>query len=145
MRRHERDCRRQTENDLRKARVRDRDRVRQVPENSDAAEDSLRDDRGERDISETPDPRPWLRSIEPDCQYDDQKADRTGDQTMQVFIKNAADHLAQRERPHQPAVGVGPVGDGQARASARDEPARKNQSSSGCRNQRGKKRKHPTP
>ena len=48
----ERDRRGEAEHDLRQAGVGDRDRIRQVPQHRDAAEDALGDDGAERDESE---------------------------------------------------------------------------------------------
>ena len=72
-------------------------------------------------------PSARLRAPQPDGEHEDQEADGAGDEPMRVLEANPADHLLERKREHEPAVGVRPVGHRQPRTRARDEAAGEDQ------------------
>ena len=114
--------------------MRNRDGVRQVPQHGDAAENPLRDHGGERQITKLSHPPPRLRAGEPDRQNDDQESHCACDEPVKMLVEDSAHHLADRKRPHEPAVGVRPVRHREAGTGAGDEPARENQNSGGSGN-----------
>ena len=88
----------------------DRDRRRQEEQDGQAAEQSLQDDRAERRHAEPAHPAPRIDLPRPHGQDDRQEADRAGDQPVAVLVEDAADHLLEREREHEPAVVFGQSG-----------------------------------
>ena len=59
--------------------------------------------------------------------HQDQEADGAGDQPVTVLVEDPADHVLEREREHEPAIGIRPVGHRQARAGARHQAAGEDQ------------------
>ncbi len=143
-RRDQRDRHRQTEDDLREARVRDRNRIRQIPQHRDAAEDALSDHGSEREIAEPAHPTACLRTPEPRREHEDEESNRAGDQSMRVLVPDPAHHLLEREEEHEVAVGVRPVWHRQTRLGARDEAAREDQDAGDCCHQHREEMKHHT-
>ena len=120
--RHHRQRDGQTEEGLREAGVRDRDRERKLVEDGHTPEHALQDHREEREEPEGAHRGPRLDEHGPERQDDGQEPDDGGGQSVAVLVEDAAHHrredLSERERP---------VGDGEARAGARDEPAEEEQ------------------
>src|SRR3712207_8840374 len=58
-----------------------------------------------------------FRSPQPDGLDEDQEPHRAGDQPMAVFVEDAADHLVERKREHEPAVRIRPVGHGDRKST----------------------------
>ena len=114
---------RQAKEDLRQAGVRDRDRRRQEVEDGDAAQRALQDDRGQRGPGEPSDPAAVVRPRNPERQADHHQPDGARDEPVAVLVEDPSHHLRQWEAEHEVAVGVRPVGDGEARVGAGDQPA----------------------
>ena len=73
------------------------------------------------------DPAARIDLPRPDRQDDRQEADRAGDHPVAVLVEDPADHLLEREREHELAVGVRPVRHRQSGIGARDHAAGGNQ------------------
>ena len=117
----QRDRHRHAEEDLGEAGVSGRDGGRQEEEHGQPAEDALGDDGAESGRPEPFHPAARFAESQPRGEDDRQEADRARDETVTVFVEDAADPLRRREREHVPAVRGRPIGNGEARAGARDE------------------------
>ena len=81
------------------------DGPRQQVQHSEAAENSLADDRPQRDPSQEAHPFAFFDKLRPHSHDDDQEADKFGDHAMSVFILHSANHgrnfveRSERSRP----------------------------------------------
>ena len=108
----------QGKEELRQSGMADRNRLGQQVDHCDAAEQPLSHDRTQRRPGHPAHPPARLSAPGPEHQADGQQTDGARDQPMAVLVENAADHLREREREHEVAVCVRPVGNGQSRVRA---------------------------
>ena len=103
--------------------VNDGHRRGQEQQDGDAAQRALQHDGAQGQPTQAAHPGPLLRPPQPQGQNHDQQAHQAGYHAMAVLVKYPAHHVDQRKGEHEPAIGGGPVGHGEARARAGDQAA----------------------